>query len=168
MLCMEGKGGGDEGRTHETAQVLCSIGRKRILAGDGWVEFLGLPVLAGIVVLLALETVEMVSDAFYNDPVLNIDCNLPVKKNTTNAKAEILAKTSNSLLKKIPLRSARRTLLALILKILLQDLIDRNPRRNRDQLAMLANVLPVVNEDRLDVIWKINADLWASVVVGLL
>ena len=57
---VEGKGreGDGEGRrTHETAQVLCSVGRKRILAGDGWVEVLRLPVLAGIVVLFALETV---------------------------------------------------------------------------------------------------------------
>lgn len=57
-------------RTHETAQVFCSIGRKRILAGDGWVEVLGLPVLAGIVILLALETVNRnVSDTFYSDCV---------------------------------------------------------------------------------------------------
>lgn len=54
----EGRGLLAEGRTHKTAQVLCSISRKRILAGDGWVEVLGLPVLAGIVVLLALETVD--------------------------------------------------------------------------------------------------------------
>lgn len=97
-----------------------------------------------------------------------MDCSLPVKKNTTNAKRKVLAKTSNSLLKKIPLRRTRDTLLALILKILLQHLVDRNTSRNGNQLAMLANVLPVVNEDRLDVVWEINADLWASVVVGLL
>ena len=78
LLCKEERGRGRDGeggvesrgwirrrRTHETAQVLCSVSRKRILAGDGWVEVLGLPVLAGIVVLLALETVaRSVSDTF--------------------------------------------------------------------------------------------------------
>lgn len=57
-MAWEGRGLLAKERTHKTAQVLCSIGRKRILAGDGWVEVLGLPVLAGIVVLLALETVD--------------------------------------------------------------------------------------------------------------
>lgn len=70
----EGKGREGEGegrRTHETAQVLCSVGRKRILAGDGWVKVLGLPVLAGIVVLLALETVDIsVSNTFSSDHIL--------------------------------------------------------------------------------------------------
>ena len=51
--------------------MLCSVGGKRILAGDGWVEILGLPVLAGIVVLLALETVDIsVSNTFSSDHIL--------------------------------------------------------------------------------------------------
>lgn len=149
--------------------MLCSVSGERILARDGRVELLGLPVLAGIIVLLTLETFERsVSDTFYSDRILSVDCNLPIKKNTADAKAEILAKTSNSLLKKIPLRSTRRTLFALILKILLQNLIDRNTSGNRDQLAVLANVFPVVNENRLDVVWKVNTNFRASVVVGLL
>ena len=100
--------------------------------------------------------------------MVKVYCDIPVKKDTTNAKRKVLAKTSNSLLKKVPLRRTRGTFLALILKILFEDLIDCNTSWNRDQLAVLADVLPVVNEDRLNVVWEINADLWASVVVGLL
>lgn len=77
----------------------------------------------------------------------------PVKKDPSQAPVKVLAQTSNSLLQDIHLWRLWYPVGTLVIEVVLQDFVDRVDMGNWNQLLVLGDILPVVDEQRLDVIW---------------
>ena len=61
------------------------------------------------------------------------------------------------------MRGSSLTSWLLVIEVVVQDLVDRLGSWKWDKLLVLGNVLPVVDENRLDVVWYWKVDRWSSV-----
>lgn len=77
----------------------------------------------------------------------------PVKKNPSQAPVKVLAQASDGLLEDIHLWRPWYPVGTLVLEVILQDLVDGVDMGNGDKLLVLGDVLPVIDEQRLYVIW---------------
>ena len=82
------------------------------------------------------------------DPALDS----PIKKNTAKSLLKVLPETSNNFLEDVHTSRPCWAILAFSVEIILKDLLDWFVMRKRNELVILGDILPVVNEHRLDVI----------------
>lgn len=87
--------------------------------------------------------------------------NLPVQEDSTQALVKVLEKPREHLFEDAGLGASRSALGELIALVILQDLLNWVSSRKWNELLVLGDVLPVVDEDRLDAIWDRQADRWA-------
>lgn len=83
---------------------------------------------------------------------------LPVQEDSTQALVKVLEKPRQHLFEDAGLGASRSALGELIALVILQDLLDWVSSRKGNQLLVLGDVLPVVDEDRLDAIGDWKAD----------
>lgn len=83
---------------------------------------------------------------------------LPVQENSAEALVKVLAQSGDGLLQYIKRSRALNAVGALIDKVVIQDLVDWMRMRQGNQLLVLGDVLPIVNQKTLDVIWDRELD----------
>jgi hypothetical protein len=152
-----------EGLTEKARQVLCAVGVDSAL-----VLAVGLvPELVHLVVLRALEAVRspLVNEENLAEKRQGI---LPVQQNAAEALVKVLPQASHRLLQNVQRGTALRAVRLLVSEVVVQDLVDRVGVRERNELLVFGDILPVVDEQRLDVIRHRQLDGRAVVEVVLL
>lgn len=93
--------------------------------------------------------------------------NLPVQKDAAEALIEVLTQSGDGLLKHIKRGGALGTVGTLVLEIVVENLIDRVRVWKGNQLLVLGDILPVIDEQGLDVIrdWKLDGGATVKVVL---
>lgn len=84
--------------------------------------------------------------------------NIPVKQDATEALVKVLAESGNGLLHDIERGAIGVAVGALVVEVRLQDLVDGVRVRQGQDLLVLGDVLPVVDEDGLQVVRQVKLD----------
>ena len=87
-----------------------------------------------------------------------------VQEQATEAVIEVVAQAFDKFFEKIGIGGASGTPPTLDSVVVGENDIDRLLRRQGDEKKVLCDVLPVVDEDRLEEVGKRNADFWTGVV----
>jgi hypothetical protein len=133
--------------TKETGEMLCTVGVGGTLV---LVVRIGNPLLVKLIVLGPLKSVSMWL-ATCRDHEMTPSC-LPVQQDAAEALVEILAHAGNDLLQNLHGSRALLTMGALVGEIVVQNLVYRMSMRQRHELLVLRDVLPVVDKHGFQVI----------------
>lgn len=143
--------------TEKTGEVLSAIGRgcARDLSLSGC-----RPLLVELVVLLAFEAARRSSE---HDQDMQGRVVVPVQQDATQALVKVLEQAGDCLLQNLERRGALHVLGALVREVVVEDLGDGLLVGEGHKLLVLGDVLPVVDQEGLEMVGDRNLDRRATV-----
>lgn len=81
-----------------------------------------------------------------------------VQKDATKSLLKVFLQTSNDLEENVSLRGSSLASGLFKIEVVIQDLVDRLGSWQGDELLVLGDILPIIDENRLDVVWYWKVD----------
>jgi UDP-2,3-diacylglucosamine pyrophosphatase LpxH len=90
---------------------------------------------------------------------------LPVQQEAPESLVEIISETGDRFLQDVHGSTARLAVRALMCEVVVQDFVDGMHMRKGDELMILGDVFPIVDEQGFDVVGDRNLDRWPIIEV---